>query len=141
VKYVFPSEALHALNNDRLARAEFVQSLIKTARGRFLREVDGRLMTTVVFDKATEESGGGELQVDVAVKKFAVDALDRLQQTVDNGNLEFRGEFETIEIPADNWGGATVERRLFGLTGWKGRAALLYIRPDNELDRLLIDVH
>jgi hypothetical protein len=141
VKYVSPSEALHALSNDRLARAEFIESLIKTARGRFLPEADGRLLTTVVFDKAAEELGGKELQVDVAVKTFAVDALDRLQQTVDTGNLEFRGEFEAIEIPADDWGDATIERRLAGLTGWNGRAVQIYIRPDRKFDRLLIDVH
>jgi hypothetical protein len=127
---------LHALNDDRGVRAAFVENLIKAIHGRFLPEVDGYRLTTIVFGKVTEE-----LQVAVAVRAFAADAIDHLQRAVDSGTLEFRADFEKIETPGVDWGGATIERRLIGLSGWDGRAVVLYIRPNDELDRLRIDIH
>jgi hypothetical protein len=132
---------LHALNDDCRARVDFVGRLPKLARGPNLRDVDGCLLTSVVFNKVTDEQTVEELQVDVAVKVFAADAVDRLQRTLDSGGLQFRADFEEIALSADGWGEAIAEQQLIGLSGWDGRAVLLYIRPDGELDRLRIEIH
>jgi hypothetical protein len=129
------------LNADCRARADFVGKLPKLARGPNLRDVDGCLLTSVVFNKVTDEKMGEELQVDLAVKVFAADAVDRLQRTLDSGGLQFRADFEEIELTTDEWGDAALERPLVGLSGWDGRAVVLYIRPDGQLDRLRIEIH
>ena len=136
-----PNEALYVLNGDRRARDDFVHKLAELARGPNLRQVDGRLLTTVVFDKEVEEQKVAELQVDVAVKLFAVDAVVRLQRALDSGSLDFRADFEKVETTPDDWNDFGAEPRLIGLSGWDGRAVLVYIRPDDELDRLRVELH
>jgi len=136
-----PNEALYVLNGDRCARDDFIHKLAELVRGPNLRQVDGRLLTTVVFDKEVEEQKVAELQVDVAVKLFAADAVVRLQRALDSGSLNFRADFEKVETTADDWSDFGAEARLIGLSGWDGRAVLLYIRPDDELDRLRVEIH
>jgi hypothetical protein len=55
--------------------------------------------------------------------------------------LNFRADFEKVETTADDWSDFGAEARLIGLSGWDGRAVLLYIRPDDELDRLRVEIH
>jgi hypothetical protein len=141
MRYVSPNEVLHALNDDPSARADFVGRLPKLIRGPYLRNVDGYLLTCLVFNKVTGEQTVEELQVDVAAKVFAAGAVDRVQRALDCGALQFRADFEEIELIADEWDDVVVERPLIGLSGWDGRAVVLYIRPDDELDRLRVEFH
>jgi hypothetical protein len=110
--------------------------------------MNGCLLASVVFDKRIDEQTVEELQVDVVVKVVAVDAFDHLQRTLDNGNLDFRADFEKVEPVVDIWGEVNAEPRLIGLCGWGGRAVVLYIRPDDDTirpdddtDRLRIELH
>ena len=59
----------------------------------------------------------------------------------DRHGLNFRADFEKVETTADDWSDFGAEARLIGLSGWDGRAVLLYIRPDDELDRLRVEIH
>jgi len=136
------NEALYVLNGDRRARNDFTHNLAETIGGRDLRKVGDRLLTTIVFDKQIEGQEAAELQVDVAVKVVADDAVGRLQRALDNGSLAFRAEFEAVKPTDDDWGAFAAEpRRLSALSGWDGRWAVLYIRSDFGFDRLGVEIH
>ena len=78
----------------------------------------------------------GDTSSNVVRPLLGIGADYKLSETVD-----FRADFEKVETTTDDWNDFGAEPRLIGLSGWDGRAVLVYIRPDDELDRLRVELH